>query len=62
MFTLVNKKVKNSKIKNASRNGITIGKGSSEAFGKPPARRYHLFLSLRINNDVTTEAIKSYPI
>ena len=42
------------------RNVIQIGKGSSEAFGKPPARRYHLFLSLRINNDVTTESIKLY--
>ena len=57
-FTLVNKNVKN--VKTTRRKVITIGKGSSEAFGKPPARRYHLFLSLRINNDVTTEAIKSY--
>ena len=59
-FTLVNKNVKNvNNVKTMRRNVITIGKGSSEAFGKPPARRYHLFLS-RINIDVTTESIKSY--
>ena len=62
-FTLVNKNVKNvknvNKVKTTRRNVITIGKGSSEAFGKPPARRYHLFLS-RINIDVTIESIKSY--
>ena len=62
-FTLDNKKVKNVKnvnnVKTTRRNVITIGKGFSEAFGKPPARRYHLFLS-RINIDVTTESIKSY--
>ena len=46
-------------VKTTRRNVIIIGKGSSEAFGKPPARRYHLFLS-RINIDVTIESIKSY--
>ena len=70
-FTLITstKKVKKSQVKeslipnketvNIRRKGVIIGKNSSEAFGKTPPRRYHLFLS-RLNNDVTADDITSY--
>ena len=70
-FTLITstKKLKKSQVKdslipnkeivNIRRKGVIIGKNSSEAFGKTPPRRYHLFLS-RLNNDVTADDITSY--
>ena len=70
-FTLITstKKLKKSQVKeslipnketvNIRRKGVIIGKNSSEAFGKTPPRRYHLFLS-RLNNDVTVDDITSY--
>ena len=63
-FTLITstKKLKKSQVKeslipnketvNIRRKGVIIGNNSSDAFGKTPPRRYHLFLS-RLNNDVT---------
>ena len=63
-FTLITstKKSKKSQVKeslipnkvtvNIRRNGVIIGKNSSDAFGKTLPRRYHLFLS-RLNNVYT---------
>ena len=64
-FRLVNpKKPKKDKDRSSlsttrKKQDIYVGKGSSEALGKTPGRRCHLFLS-RINIDVTTDVLKTY--